>query len=387
MEVRESSGPRPPNPTMQSGPAVSFGAYYHRGGAAFPANSSFMSVPPSGIHAPAALRYIPTQTIAISANPNAFTSFHSEGPRTSVATPISASPSSGMGMAMVMGTGMAGLRTEPVKRKRGRPRKYGTEVNGVGNVALGLAPLSSSLGSPREKRGRGYGRKAQMTALGAAGQGFTPHVITIAAGEDVSMKIMSFLQHAPWVVCILSANGAISNVTLRQPSISGGIVTYEGRYEILSLTGSFLLTESGGTRSRVGGLSISLAGADGRVIGGAVAGLLTAASPVQVVVGTFFPESRKNQVRTGVADSQHSISPAGMAAGTSPSIPMVPVCQPDAVGPMHVHDFGTIARDSHQQSHVSQVMPLQSVEWTGTHFDVETRGDTDTVPSSPGGSY
>ena len=42
-------------------------------------------------------------------------------------------------------------------------------------------------------------------------------------------------------------------------------------------------TENGGTRSRSGGLSVSLASPDGRVVGGGVAGLLVAASPVQVI--------------------------------------------------------------------------------------------------------
>jgi len=56
----------------------------------------------------------------------------------------------------------------------------------------------------------------------------------------------------------------------------------QGRFEILSLSGSFLVSENGGHRSRTGGLSVSLAGPDGRVLGGSVAGLLTAASPVQV---------------------------------------------------------------------------------------------------------
>lgn len=41
-------------------------------------------------------------------------------------------------------------------------------------------------------------------------------------------------------------------------------------------------TENGGTRSRSGGMSVSLASPDGRVVGGGVAGLLVAASPVQV---------------------------------------------------------------------------------------------------------
>lgn len=38
----------------------------------------------------------------------------------------------------------------------------------------------------------------------------------------------------------------------------------------------------GGTRSRTGGMSVSLASPDGRVVGGGVAGLLVTASPVQV---------------------------------------------------------------------------------------------------------
>lgn len=42
--------------------------------------------------------------------------------------------------------------------------------------------------------------------------------------------------------------------------------------------------DSGGTRSRTGGMSVSLASPDGRVLGGGLAGLLVAASPVQVFV-------------------------------------------------------------------------------------------------------
>jgi hypothetical protein len=51
---------------------------------------------------------------------------------------------------------------------------------------------------------------------------------------------------------------------------------------LLSLSGSFMPTENSGTRSRSGGMSVSLASPDGRVVGGGVAGLLVAASPVQV---------------------------------------------------------------------------------------------------------
>lgn len=56
----------------------------------------------------------------------------------------------------------------------------------------------------------------------------------------------------------------------------------QGRFEILSLSGSFSNAATGGARSRTGSIYVSLAGPDGRVIGGGVAGLLLAASPIQV---------------------------------------------------------------------------------------------------------
>lgn len=45
--------------------------------------------------------------------------------------------------------------------------------------------------------------------------------------QDASAKIMQFAQHGTRAMCVLSANGAVSNVMLRQDSSSGGTVTYE----------------------------------------------------------------------------------------------------------------------------------------------------------------
>lgn len=240
-----------------------------------------------------------------------------------------------------------------VKRKRGRPRKYGP--NGAMTLSLTPAPLpatvpqsagafspppppppsvplvgggggggSDSHSSLKKGRGRppGSSKKQQTEALGSSGVGFTPHIITVKAGEDVSSKIMSFSQHGPRAVCVLSANGTISNVTLRQAATSGGTATYEGRFDILSLSGSFLLTEVGGQRSRTGGLSVSLAGPDGRVLGGCVAGLLTAASPVQVIVGSFIADSRnetKSANQMEPLSAPPKLTPGGGPTGASSS--------------------------------------------------------------------
>ncbi|KAF5734863.1 putative DNA-binding protein ESCAROLA [Tripterygium wilfordii] len=183
----------------------------------------------------------------------------------------------------------------PVKKKRGRPRKYGPD--GSATLPLSPKPISSAAPPPvidfsTEKRQKVKPAnsvsktKFEMENLGEwvacpVGANFTPHIITVNSGEDVTMKIISFSQQGPRAICVLCANGVISSVTLRQPDSSGGTLTYEGRFEILSLSGSFMPNESGGTRSRTGGMSVSLASPDGRVVGGGVAGLLVAASPVQ----------------------------------------------------------------------------------------------------------
>ncbi|XP_018472654.1 AT-hook motif nuclear-localized protein 4 [Raphanus sativus] len=219
--------------------------------------------------------------------------------------------------------------SELAKKKRGRPRKY----NPDGSLAVTLSPMpiSSSVPLATGQRGRGRGRgrggrgrggrveqqpynnnnwakhprmfefdNSSPTVVGTGevvtSASFTPHVLTVNAGEDVTMKIMTFSQQeGSLAICVLSANGPISNVTLRQSTTSGGTLTYEGHFEILSLTGSFIPSESGGTRSRAGGMSVSLAGPDGRVFGGGLAGLFIAAGPVQVMVGTFVAGGQKEE--------------------------------------------------------------------------------------------
>ena len=61
----------------------------------------------------------------------------------------------------------------------------------------------------------------------------------------------------------------------------------QGRFQILCLSGSYLVAEDGGPRNRTGGVSVSLCSPDGHVVGGGVA-MLMAASPVQVFSFTLY---------------------------------------------------------------------------------------------------
>ncbi|XVF51495.1 hypothetical protein PTKIN_Ptkin04bG0189700 [Pterospermum kingtungense] len=246
------------------------------------------------------------------------------------------------GINMGVSSGMP--PSEPVKKKRGRPRKYAPDEQ----VSLGLLPMparpkpspGSEASAQKRSRGRppGTGRKQQLATLGewmnsSAGLAFAPHVVTVGIGEDIVAKMLAFSQQRPRAVCILSGSGTVSSVTLRQPATSTPTVTYEGRFEILCLSGSYLLTEDGGPRSRTGGISASLSTPDGHVIGGGVATLI-ASSPVQLVVCSFvYGGSKKSKQLAspeGSKDSMPQLS-SGSAMPTN-----VPSTQNFAPPPMSV---------------------------------------------------
>ncbi|KAI7732341.1 hypothetical protein M8C21_000351 [Ambrosia artemisiifolia] len=230
--------------------------------------------------------------------------------------------------------------TTPVteKKKRGRPRKYGQDQSTVVRKALSPKPISTaapppvidfSAGKTDKLRQPSAGKVTKTEALGdwvssSVGASFMPHIINVDTGEDVTMKVISFSQQGPRAICILSANGVISSVTLRQPDSSGGTLTYEGRFEILSLAGSFIPSESGGIRNRSGGMSVSLSSPDGRVVGGSVAGLLVAASPVQIIVGSFLTGVQQEQKTAKKQKSENTMI-------TIPATAVVPVQVPFSV--------------------------------------------------------
>lgn len=246
---------------------------------------------------------------------------------------------------VVGGGGGNGELTMSGKKKRGRPRKY--DENGnlrpsyIKSQPVPALQPGFTLSTPPSyeyssgsKRGRGKalgsGKWQILASLGelfanTAGGDFTPHVVTVYTGEDVAGKILTFAQRGPGGICVLSANGSVSNVTIRQPGSSGGLLTYEGRFEILTLTGSYTISENGKMKSQTGGLSVSLASPDGRVIGGGVAGSLMAANPIQVVVGSFVPNVMK------MRKTKHNSEPRVIAPpvqATPPTVtPAIPISQ------------------------------------------------------------
>lgn len=110
------------------------------------------------------------------------------------------------------------------------------------------------------------------------------HVMEVADGCDVVESVSNFARRRQRGVCIMSGTGTVTNVTLRQPASSGAVVTLHGRFEILSLAGSFLPPPAPPAAS---GLTIYLAGGQGQVVGGSVVGTLVASGPVVIMAASF----------------------------------------------------------------------------------------------------
>ncbi|XP_058190457.1 AT-hook motif nuclear-localized protein 23-like [Rhododendron vialii] len=110
------------------------------------------------------------------------------------------------------------------------------------------------------------------------------HLLEIGNGCDVFDSVATYARRHQRGICVLSGSGTVANVNLRQPTAAGAVVTLHGRFEILSLTGSFLPPPAppGATS-----LTIFLAGGQGQVVGGNVVGELIAAGPVIVIAASF----------------------------------------------------------------------------------------------------
>ncbi|KAF3433664.1 hypothetical protein FNV43_RR24767 [Rhamnella rubrinervis] len=142
--------------------------------------------------------------------------------------------------------------------------------------------------SNRRPRGRPPGSKNKskppIVITKESPNALRSHVLEISSGSDIVESIATFAQRRHRGVSVLSGSGIVTNVTLRQPAAPGGVITLHGRFEILSLSGAFLPAPSppGAT-----GLTVYLAGGQGQVVGGTVAGALVASGPVIIVGATF----------------------------------------------------------------------------------------------------
>ncbi|XWS49830.1 hypothetical protein CRYUN_Cryun12cG0036700 [Craigia yunnanensis] len=140
----------------------------------------------------------------------------------------------------------------------------------------------------RRPRGRPAGSKNKpkppIIITRESANALRSHVMEIGDGCDIVESVATFARRCQRGVCIMSGTGTVTNVTLRQPASAGAIVTLHGRFEILSLAGSFLPPPAPPAAT---GLTVYLAGGQGQVVGGSVVGTLTCSGPVVIMAASF----------------------------------------------------------------------------------------------------
>ncbi|KAJ8500269.1 hypothetical protein OPV22_010821 [Ensete ventricosum] len=110
------------------------------------------------------------------------------------------------------------------------------------------------------------------------------HVMEIAGGCDICESVATFARRRQRGVCIVGGSGTVINVTLRQSGSPGAVVTLHGRFEILSISGSFLPLPAPPAAT---GMTIYLSGGQGQVFGGSVVGPLIALGPIIIMAASF----------------------------------------------------------------------------------------------------
>ncbi|CAN6465220.1 unnamed protein product [Victoria cruziana] len=145
------------------------------------------------------------------------------------------------------------------------------------------------------------------------------HVMEVANGSDIADSIAIYACRRQRGVCVLTGNGTVANVSLRQPAAPGSVVTLHGRFEILSLSGAFL---PGPAPPGATGLTVYLAGGQGQVVGGSVVGPLVAAGTVMVVAATFsnatfdrLPLEDEGEIPCAVASAAGASASPGSGGG------------------------------------------------------------------------
>ncbi|KAJ0255959.1 AT-hook motif nuclear-localized protein 29 [Hirschfeldia incana] len=156
-------------------------------------------------------------------------------------------------------------------------------------------PVTSGSSQGKRSRGRPPGSKNKpkppVIVTRDSPNVLRSHVLEISSGADIVESVNTYARRRGRGVSVLSGNGTVSNVVLRQPTMAhgsnggaGGVVTLHGRFDILSITGTVLPPPA---PPGAGGLSVFVAGAQGQVIGGSVVAPLVTSGPVILMAASF----------------------------------------------------------------------------------------------------
>ncbi|XP_047335362.1 AT-hook motif nuclear-localized protein 16-like [Impatiens glandulifera] len=110
-------------------------------------------------------------------------------------------------------------------------------------------------------------------------------------GEDICSKLYWYATNMQKNICVISATGSISEVTLQKGDNYLATIKYEGFYKVVTLAGLILPIKPNTTGSTIaakqGGLMVSFEGEDGRSVNGLVSSSLIAYEKVEVLASVY----------------------------------------------------------------------------------------------------
>jgi predicted DNA-binding protein with PD1-like motif len=144
----------------------------------------------------------------------------------------------------------------------------------------------------------------------------SPYILEVPGGNDVVEALSRFCRRKNMGICVLTGSGTVANVTLRQPSATpGATITFHGRFDILSISATFLPQTA--SYPVPNSFTISLAGPQGQIVGGIVAGSLVAAGTVFVVAASF---NNPSYHRLPLEEEGRTSGSGGGGEGQSPAV-------------------------------------------------------------------
>ncbi|KAK6925533.1 PPC domain [Dillenia turbinata] len=169
------------------------------------------------------------------------------------------------------------------------------------------AAPTSSAELTRKPRGRPPGSKNKpkppIVITRESDSSMRPAILEVSPGSDIIDSVVKFARRQHVGLSLISGAGTVSSVTLRHPINHAPSFSLHGPFSILSLSGTYIsppstcspnsssssATASASTTSSSSPccFGISLAGQQGHVFGGIVAGEVIAASQVVVMAATF----------------------------------------------------------------------------------------------------
>ncbi|CAL9240883.1 unnamed protein product [Arabidopsis halleri] len=187
------------------------------------------------------------------------------------------------------------LQPQPQLQPLPQPQQQQSDDESDSNKDPGSDPVTSGSTPGKRPRGRPPGSKNKpkppVIVTRDSPNVLRSHVLEVSSGADIVESVTTYARRRGRGVSILSGNGTVVNVSLRQPAAAhgtnggtGGVVALHGRFEILSLTGTVLPPPA---PPGSGGLSIFLSGVQGQVIGGNVVAPLVASGPVILMAASF----------------------------------------------------------------------------------------------------